>query len=220
MGDRDQGFDEELRRWQAESRRFRAFVATNADKVRKKRRQAKDDESLRDLRGELGVARGLLADRRFEVIYEAYGAGRLGPDFSVTFRSSDRFDIEVTRLRGVLSAEAFGRVILAKLRQLAAGVPSVLVVAVDGELADVSSVEAAARTLRQRADRRDEAVLGAAGFRDGRAFYDRYLRLSAVIVWAASASGDSRAAAWTNASARHPLPPRVVRAALTALRVG
>lgn len=210
-------FAKEFQQWQAGSRRFRAFVGANDDKIRKKLRVAKDLESASDVRAELSIARLLLADRRFDLAYEAYGIGRLGPDFTVTFRAGERFNVEVTRLRGPATADAVGRVVLAKLRQLLVAVPNVLVVAVD-EGGDASTLPELARTLRQRADRRDDAVLAAAGVRDARAFYDRFLRLSAVIVWAESALPDTRAEEWTNPSARHRISASGFRACLRCLR--
>jgi hypothetical protein len=211
--------DEELAAWSRGSRRFRAFRESHADKIRKKSRVANDPESIRDVRAELAVAFALLRDRRFDIAYEAYGVGRRGPDFTVTFGATDRFNVEVTRLRGAATAAAFGRVIVAKLRQLPSGVANVLVVAVDAERADVSTVASAVRTLRGRVDRRDEAVLVAADVRDGRGFYDRYLRLSGVIVWAETAEGDARAALWADPSARFAVPERAARACLACLRM-
>ena len=51
------------------------------------------------LQSELLVANLIVADRRFELSFEAYGARRLGPDLTVAFRTNQRFNIEVTRLR-------------------------------------------------------------------------------------------------------------------------
>ena len=89
----------ELTDWLADSSRFRAFAERHRDKIRKKVRTATDAEALRDVRAELAVAYRLLADRRFELAFEAYGAGRVGPDFTVTFRAGRIFNLEVTRLR-------------------------------------------------------------------------------------------------------------------------
>ena len=70
----------ELIGWLAGSSRFRAFAGTYRDKIHKKLRNASDPEAARDVRAELQVARLLLADRRFEVAFEAYGSGKVGPD--------------------------------------------------------------------------------------------------------------------------------------------
>ena len=87
----------ELLEWLAGSPRFRAFAETHRDKIRKKFRGATDAESLRDVRAELQTARLLLADRRIELAYEAYGSGKGGPDFTVTFRGARSFNLEVTQ---------------------------------------------------------------------------------------------------------------------------
>ena len=91
----------ELVEWITGSSRFRAFVETYRDKIHKKLRHAVDPDAVRDVRAELQTARLLLADRRFEVAFEAHGSGNVGPDLTVSFRSTRRFDIEVTRLRRV-----------------------------------------------------------------------------------------------------------------------
>lgn len=198
--------DEELRAWVRESRRFRAFAEGHADKIGKKLRAARDAESSQDLRAELNVARSLMADRRFELEYEAYGAGRLGPDFRVAFRRGARFNVEVTRIRGRPSADAYGRTITAKLRQLPSGAANVLILAIDGERADATVVAEGLRSLRQRADRGNPALLRAARASDTRVFYGRFLRLSAVVLWAEAAGAGDRASSWINPSARTTVP--------------
>ena len=66
----------------------------------------------------------------------------------------------------------------------------------------------------------DEAFLAPRGFPDGRAFYDRFLRLGAVIVLADEGVGGERASEWVNGSARIAVPPPVLRACLAGLRSG
>lgn len=207
----------ELTSWLAGSHRFRAFADAHRDKIRKKLRGAPDPDARRDVRAELRVAQLLVADRRMDVAFEAYGSGNRGPDFSVT-RGADRFNVEVTRLRGAPSAAGFGG-LLAKLRQLPAGVPNVVVLAIEGTDAAAYDIGAAVRHLRQRADAKDEALFTARGFAGSRAFYERFLRLSAALAWAEEAdgaTGAARAMAWTNPSARAPMPPRALRAVLAA----
>ena len=92
------GLQSELGEWLEESSRFRTFVTANQDKVRKKL-SATDEQSRLDVRAELLVARSILSDRRFEVAFESYGARRAGPDLTVTYRTNQRFNLEVTRLR-------------------------------------------------------------------------------------------------------------------------
>src|SRR5258708_15214526 len=100
------GFQSELARWLEDSPRFQAFITTNQDKVRKKLTTPDDGEHRLDVRAELLVAYLLVADRRFELSFEAYGARRLGPDLTVTFRTNQRFNLEVTRLRATAGTTA------------------------------------------------------------------------------------------------------------------
>src|SRR5262245_59189362 len=125
----------EITEWLAGSPRFRAFAHVHRDKIRKKLRSAPDAESLRDVRAELAVAHLLLADRHIELAYEAYGSGKGGPDFTVTYRAAQTFTLEVTRLRRPPET-GFGGPLLAKLRQFPPSVANVLLVAIDGETAE------------------------------------------------------------------------------------
>src|ERR1700738_1421598 len=93
------GLQSELAHWIESRPRFTAFITANQDKVRKKLVTADDEERRLDVRAELLVAYLILADRRLELSFEAYGARRLGPDLTVTFRTNQRFNLEVTRLR-------------------------------------------------------------------------------------------------------------------------
>src|ERR1051325_6315398 len=77
-------FQIELAHWLEGDSRFHTFIAQHQDKVRKKLSTTDEDARL-DVRAELLVAQRLLADRRFEVAFEAYGAQRRGPDLSVAF---------------------------------------------------------------------------------------------------------------------------------------
>src|SRR5437764_481069 len=86
--------------WVQASPRFRAFAVTYRDKIRKKVRGITEAEGYRDLQAELAAAYFLALERRFLVEYEKYGVGKQrGPDFSVTYKTHIRFDVEVTRLR-------------------------------------------------------------------------------------------------------------------------
>jgi hypothetical protein len=211
-------FADELGAWLAASPRFRAFAEANRSKVRKKLRGAADAEARRDVRAELGVAHLLLADRRIELKFEAYGSGRAGPDFTVTFRGGRAFNLEVTRLRRSPDAPGQGGQLLAKLHQLPPSVPNAILVAFPGDRADAFDVAAATRALRARADRKDEAFFVDRGFDGTRGFYERYLRLGAVLVWCESAVGDMGATLWNNSSARIAIPARAARECLLRLR--
>ena len=218
--DTDAGSDflgAELTSWLESSPRFRAFAESNRDKIRKKLRGAADLEARRDVRAELRTARLLLADRGFELAFEAYGSGKPGPDFTVAFRGERRFNLEVTRMRRTPDAAGYGWTLLAKLLQLPPGVPNAVLISIEGAV-DAVDVDAAVRVLRARADKKDEGFFAARGFDGTRGFYERFLRLGAVFVLGEAGSEESRASLWINRSARVELPPRSVRACLLALR--
>ena len=120
----------DLEGWLAGSARLRAFVDANRDKIRKKVRLATTDDTRLDLWAELRVATRLLADRRIELAFEAYGSGNRGPDFTATYRAGRPFNVEVTRRHGP-AADGLERTVLAKLRQLPPSRANVLVVAAD-----------------------------------------------------------------------------------------
>ena len=130
LSGRDPGdpLSQELVEWLAGSARFRAFAEAHRDKIRKKVRGAADPDSLRDVRAELRTARLLLADRRIELAFEAYGSGKTGPDFTITFRGARSFNLEVTRLRRLPDATGLGASLLAKLRQLPPSAPNAVLV--------------------------------------------------------------------------------------------
>ena len=76
----------------------------------------------------------------------------------------------------------------------------------------------AQHALRARADAKDEAFFTARGHDGSRGFYERYLRLGAVLVWCEGAVGEARATIWTNRSARIVLPDQAARAFLECMR--
>ena len=219
-GRSDAPIREELRGWVKASPRFRAFVETHRDKVRKKLRGASDSDALHDVRAELRFAHLLLADRRIELAFEAYGVGNVGPDFTVRYRGERAFNVEVTRLHRDPRVATYGGPLLAKLRQLPPSVPNVVVVAIDGHRADAFDIESATRAMRQRADAKDDAFFTSRGLDGTRGFNARYLRLGGVIAWADSGVGDSRAQLWANRSARIAVPDRAARAVMACLRAG
>jgi hypothetical protein len=220
LSDRGPGdpMSEELAVWLSASPRFRAFAETHRDKIRKKLRTAAEAEALRDVRAELQVARLLLADRRFEVAFEAYGSGRVGPDFTVTFRGTRTFNLEVTRPRRVPDATSFGSPLLAKLRQLPPSAPNAVLLAIDGDSAGALDIDTIVRAIRSRADAKDEDFFTKRGLDGSRGFHERFLRLGAVFVWCEPAAGDARASLWTNRSARTAVPDDAAQACLRCLR--
>ncbi len=209
---------EELAGWLSGSARFRMFAEAHHDKIRKKFRTATDSETLRDVRAELLVAHRLLADPRFDVAFEAYGSGRLGPDFTVSFRGTRAFNLEVTRPRRLPGPTSDGAPILAKLRQLPPSVPNIVLLAIDGDTPEALDIAAIVRTLRSRADSQNDEFFAKRGLDGRRGFYERFLRLSGVVVWCEAAAGDARASLWVNRSARIALPERAIRASVRCLR--
>jgi hypothetical protein len=216
-GDVDDAFVRDLTGWLAASPRFRAFASDYRPKIRKKVRSATDIETLRDVRAELLAAHRLLADRRFTVVYEAYGSGRSGPDLTVTDRTTAVFNVEVTRLRKAADPEGLAATLVAKLRQLPPSIPNVVLIASERPASAVD-IAGAIRALRVRADARDDAFFDRRGLGSARGFYERFLRLGAVLSWCDDAPGDDRAGLWNNPSARISLPERAGRACLACLR--
>lgn len=86
--------------------------------------------------------------------------------------------------------------------------------------AEAFDVTAATRSLRARADAKDEAFFVSRGFQGTRGFYERFLRLGAVLVWCERAAGDARATLWSNRSARIETPSRAMLASLACLNAG
>lgn len=211
-------YDEALG-WLVGSTRFRAFAEDHRDKIRKKLRTATDPEARRDVRAELRVAHALLADRRIGLAFEAYGSTIGGPDFTVTFRGERAFNLEVTRPRRIPGSLGAGP-LLTKLRQLPPSVPNAVLVAIEGDNATAFDAETAIRALQERAGAKDDAYFAARGLKGSRGFHQRLQRLGVVLVFAENATGDDRAASWTNRSARIPVPERAIRACLACLRAG
>jgi hypothetical protein len=200
-------------RWVQESPRFRVFAETYRDKIRKKVRGITEAEGYRDLQAELATAYFLAQERRFLVEYEKYGVGKQrGPDFSVTYKTHIRFDVEVTRLRGSQAGTALepgklANTLCVKLAQLPPSMINVLVLAGDDAPDDgdepASGLRSAATLLQQRAEHKDDEFFTRRGFLGVRDFFRYYNRLSAVRLVAP----DAPPVLWLQAQARHPLPP-------------
>jgi hypothetical protein len=209
---------DELATWLAASRRFRAFVEANRDKIRKKLRGAVDREARRDVRAELQVAQLLLADRRIELAFEPYGSTKGGPDFAVQFRGHPAFNLEVTRRRPGSRSTADGGALLAKLRQLPPSVANVVLVAAEGDREERLDIPAAIRNLVERAESKDDGYFTDRGLDGTRGFHQRYLRLGAVIAWYEARAGVDRVTRWSNPSARILVPEPAALAVVACLR--
>src|SRR5512147_2906040 len=159
----------ELMQWLEASPRFTAFVETYHNKIRKKIRVTRQPESVLDLRGELEVAYHLLNERRLEVAYEPYAsAKRRGPDFAVTYRANLVFNIEVARIRaeegGANSIGPMGlrrqeerilRTVLDKLGQMQPGMPNLLVIHIEEDLARSIELRRLMQDLKTRVEKKD-----------------------------------------------------------------
>jgi hypothetical protein len=214
------GLQSELGHWLDDCSRFSALITANQDKIRKKLTTAHDEESRLDIRAELLVAYLILADRRFELSIEAYGARQPGPDLTLTYRANQRFNLEVTRLRAIGEPDdasdepgpgvaRLANVITGKLRQLPGDVPNALVIARRGLPVSEESLATAVRLLKMHSDRKDDAFFARRGLTNARDFYARYLHLGGIFLLDEAAE-PPRAVFSPNREARHPLPREAV----------
>lgn len=207
--------------WVHSSPRFRTFAETYRDKIRKKVRGITEAEGYRDLQAELATAYLLVLERRFLVEYEKYGVGKQrGPDFSITYKTHIRFDVEVTRLRRLRGDQSQAgeagttpepgklvNTLCAKLEQLPPSMINILVLAANDapysgdDLA--SGLRSAVMLLQERVERKDDEFFIRRGFLGARDFLKHYSRLSAVRLIPPDAPPVLR----LQPQARHPLPP-------------
>ena len=194
---------------------LRAFTEANANKIRKKARNARTPEDQRDLRCELAVA-AALADRRSPLSYEPLAAaGSRGPDFLLRHKGHTDVYVEVSRLRPARGqahdpAGRLAAVLCSKLGQLVAGSVNLLVVVSDAAPYAAADVGATIQSLRRRVDARDDAYFAFRGLAGARSFAQALPRLSAVHVVAPAAPAE---ALFLHPQARHPMPADLVRAA-------
>jgi len=212
------GLQSELAHWIEVSPRFATFIASNQDKVRKKLNTCEDEEARLDVRAELLVAYLILADRRFDLSFEAYGARHLGPDLTVTYRANQRFNLEVTRLRATGDPDQgrLASVITAKVRQLPGDLPNALVITTRGLPITEESLTTAARLLKAHTDHKDDAFFARRGLRDARDFYAHYVHLGGVFVLD-EATVPARTVFSANRDARRPLPAEALARLTTCL---
>ena len=190
--------------WVQASPRFRAFAETYRDKIRKKVRGITEAEGYGDLQAELATAYFLVQERRFLVEYEKYGVGKQrGPDFSVTYKTHIRFDVEVTRLRGAPEPGKLANTLCAKLEQLPPSMINILVLAADDAPYSGDDLARGLRLPQERAERKDDEFFIRRGFLGSRDFLKHYSRLSAIRLVAPDAPPVLR----LQPQARHPLPP-------------
>jgi hypothetical protein len=208
-------------RWVQESPRFRAFAETYRDKIRKKVRGITEAEGYGDLRAELATAYFLAQERRFVVEYEKYGMGKQrGPDFSVTYKTHIRFDVEVTRVRALRTGQSqegedslspepgkLAYALCAKVQQLPPSMINMLVLHADDTPYSGDELErglnGALALLQERAAHKDEEFFTRRGFLGVRDFFKYYGRLSAIRL----VTPDPTALFRLQPQARHAMPP-------------
>jgi len=210
---------EPMTAWLASSRRFTDFVKTHHTKIRKKIRTTQDAETLRDLQLELETAYLLLSEKSLSLAYEPQHPelGR-SPDFAVTFTTSLTFMVEVTRMRGILAGQLFHDrfidLVCGKLGQLLTQRSNLLVVGAEDLHLTSDELRASMLRLQKRAEANDASVVPRYGFRDRADFFNRYQRLSAILVREIPLQAGDSVIFWDNLQAKYLLPAKV-RTALT-----
>jgi hypothetical protein len=211
------------RAWMLAEPRFATFLEHHREKIRKKARGVADAAGLDDLLAELETAYHLLRERRFELTYEAYAAAKMrGPDFTVTYKTHIRFNVEVKRLRPAAPSSALlaaptsfePRLLDAFCDKLVQLPPSTmnLLLLVASDAPENTDLAEALRSLVARAERADAALFARHGYAAPRDFFAGFRRVSAVLLRRTGAPDSAEAVAlppialWPNPQARHPLP--------------
>lgn len=220
---------QEMSTWLATSRRFSSFVTDSRDKIRKKLRVTKDEETLYDLRLELETAYLLLGERALSLEYEPQlGKQIRSPDFAVTFTTSLTFMVEVTRMRAVGQTATAGEntssplslsdrladTVCSKLGQCLAGHHNVLIIGTETLQLAPSDLQAAMLRIQQRAERDEDAFWQRYRFRDRSDFFRHYQRLSEILLRGTRLQADQPVITWVNPRAKNPLPGKVRTALL------
>lgn len=162
----------------------------------------------------------LLQEPQFYLEYESYAARKQpGPDFTVTFKTHIRFNVEVRRIRsGEWSDEPQSRVhklmavLCDKVRQIPPSVMNVLWLRSDGALSVEELGHSTAR-LRQLAEQKTEDFFTQRGFTSANIFLKQYQQTSAIILQSAETT-----ILWLNPLARHPLPSKLANTLQRLLR--
>jgi hypothetical protein len=201
------------------SPRFGAFLERYRGKIGRKARSVETPERWPDVWLELWAAARLLADRRFEVAYESFGAQKVrGPDLTLTFRTHVICHVEIKHVRTELSFAKWAEIVCTKLDQLPTGAPNVLLVGVGPGITESSTAETALRELGQRAQQGEESIFARYGLPSARDYSRRIPRLGGVLHVANwHLTTPARPTLWPNPTARHPLPPDLARALLANL---
>jgi hypothetical protein len=205
--------------WAQRSPRFRTFLHTYRDKIRKKVRTAASDGGSLDLLAELAVAFLLLRDRRLAVEYEKLGVGKSrAPDLTAIFKTHTLCHLEVTRLRAGAEVQGEANPLVGKLAntlcdklgQLQPSALNLIVLAQDEPFIGEAELQAAMRLLLTRATAKDDAFFARRGLTNARSFQRQQLRLSGLLVCTlADPHTPQLTHLWLNPQAKHPLPPEL-----------
>jgi hypothetical protein len=205
----------EVEGWVRGSRRFKAFAIRYRSKIRTKLKNVRDEGGLQDVRAELETAARLLRAEPFTLEYETYAASKhRGPDFTVTFKTHTRFNVEVRRIRRVELDDGdpeartgkLMAVLCEKVGQMPPGIVNLLWLTAERELSEADLTRAAV-TLRQLAERKAEDFFTRRGFQSAADFLKQYAQLSGIVLRQAG-----RNVVWLNSIARHKAPPEIVTA--------
>lgn len=207
--------DPQFEMWLTTSKRFKSFVETYRDKIRKKVRNVENDSGLKDVYFELQIAFLILGEPRFTLEYEKYSATKQrGPDFTVTFKTNIPFNIEARRIRGLDTLDGeretvvVGRLMDAvcdKVEQLPPSIINILAFTSRTPIQEAELVTAMT-TLRMLAERKDEPFFTRRRFKNATEFIRHYHRLSAVLYWS---GGTTMTILWANSLAKHAVPKEV-----------
>lgn len=218
FGDASHPLRETMQTWLSTSRRFAGFVEENGSKIRKKLHVRTDPDSLSDLKLELETAYCLMSDRAFSMVYEPGVAGRKsGPDFAVTYTTSLRFMLEVTRTQafdaGSLLSDAapdrLAAVACGKLRQLVPGVVNVLLIGARLDGLELTQLPDSMIRLQRHAEQADRKFFSQYGYASRSDFFAHYQRLSEIVVRDIAASPNAMVVAWSNPQARQKMPSKI-----------
>ncbi len=213
-----------IEHWIRASSRFRAFSETYHDKIRKKLRDARDNQAVEDIAFELQTASLLLRERRFALEYEPRFVNRTrSPDFTVTFKTHVRLNVEVKRNR-VLARDPVGvddpvalikqheiakwiGGVCDKLGQMSPDCPNLLVMSAISSDYRVEELHAALARLRLQAESNLDVVFHVRGFAGAKDWLHQYRQLSAIMIRPdPAATAALPTILWFNSLAKHPVP--------------
>lgn len=202
-----------LAAWIAASPRYAAFAEKYKDKIRKKLRVTRDPSAAVDLLYELQIGYWLLQEKRFEVTYEPYAAGKTrGPDYAVAFRANFLFHIEVTHMRGSHPApdsttpdgnsinQRLIDVVCAKLGQMRPNQANLLCIVSTPAVLGALHLPAHIAWIKDKAEHGDPAFYARHRFLNAADFFKYFERLSGMIL--DDPTGEHASIFWQNPQAR------------------